>query len=79
MSAVGKVLESADFIGGQALGPQREDFPTGIGVIVFLCSHCDAKHLAISTIVEGRRQTVTVHGEDAFNVAGIINKGLASS
>ncbi|WP_374414260.1 hypothetical protein [Novosphingobium colocasiae] len=73
-----RTIRPDDFVGGIALADEPADFDTGVGAHWFLCPHCDAKHLAISTVIAGVRRTVTFHGPDAAKIALTIMKGLAN-
>lgn len=78
-SNIARTIRYDDFIGGVRVPDENADFQTGAGVHVYLCPHCDAKHLAISTVTNGRRRTVTFHGPDAMKIATIIMKGMANA
>ena len=43
-----RTIRFDDFIGGVRMPDENADHKIGVGVHVFLCPHCDAKHLAIS-------------------------------
>lgn len=74
-----KILHAVDFCGGEVIPDQVADFPTGIGITVYLCGGCSAKHLALSTVVNGMRRTVTLFDDDARELVRQIAAGMANS